>query len=468
MGGQGVSFLLQIGSTAILARLLMPEQFGLIGMVAAFTGFAQIFKDLGLSQATVQQKDLTHEKVSNLFWINVCFGLLAAIVVASLSPLIAWFYGDVRLKNITIALSLSFFFSGLGVQHQALLSRKMCFNHLTMIGIIAMFLGSLTGIIMALMGFDYWSLVMKNISTSFYVTAGTWYMCRWIPGSPSRRAGIGSMLKFGADITGFNIVNYFSKNIDNILIGRFWGASALGLYDRAYRLMYLPMQRFRFPMTKVAFPALSALQNDPEKYRTYFKKLNEILAFVCMPLVMYLGIYSENIIRLILGEKWTEAAVIFRILAISAFILPVISTPDLVLQTFGLTRRYLIWGLVSSFITVIAIFIGISWGAVGVATAYTIRMYVIFFPSLWYRFRDTPISVSLFLQSIYIPLFSSVIMGLLLILMSQYVVFKSNVSEIFVSLLFAATIYFGLWLVIPMGRKKLIEYYSYHKLLFGT
>ncbi len=221
LAGQGVSFLLQIGSTAILARLLMPEQFGLIGMVAAFTGFARIFKDLGLSQATVQQKDLTQEKVSNLFWINACFGVISNDVIVGMSPIIAWFYGDIRLRNISIALSISFLFGGLTVQHQALLNRQMRFGLLTMIGIIATFLGSVTGIILAWMGFDYWSLVWKDISTSFFIASGTWVMCRWLPGLPSRRAGIRSMLKFGGDITGFNIVNYFAKNVDNILIGRF-------------------------------------------------------------------------------------------------------------------------------------------------------------------------------------------------------------------------------------------------------
>ena len=444
----------------------MPEQFGLIGMVGAFTGFALLFKDLGLSQATVQQKDLTQEKVSNLFWINACFGVITMMITVCMSPLIAWFYGDIRLRNITLALSISFLFGGLTVQHNALLSRQMRFGLLTVIGIIASILGSVTGIILAYMGFDYWSLVWKSVSTSFFNASGTWFMCRWLPGLPRRRAGIRSMLKYGSDITGFNIVNYFSKNVDNILIGRFHGASSLGLYSKAYNLMYFPMQRLRFPMTKVAFPALSALQNDHERFREYYKKLNEILTFIYMPVVVYLGIYSENIILLILGDKWMGAAVIFRILAIGSFILPIASTPDVVLQTCGLTRRYLKWGIVSASITIFSFALGVYWGAVGVAAAYTIVRFVTFYPSLWYRLRDTPISISFYFQSIILPMFSSILVGCVLIFLARFFSFKSNVVEILVSLFAYSILYLGLWWSMPIGRKKLLEYCSYHKLLF--
>ena len=466
LAGQVVSFTLQIGSTAILARLLLPEQFGLVAMVAAFTGFAQVFKDLGLSQATVQQKDLTQQKVSNLFWINTCFGLLATIVIVCLAPLISWYYGDMRLRNISYALSISFLFGGLTVQHQALLNRQMRFGHLTLISITATFLGTLAGIIMAWMGFDYWSLVWKGVLTSFFIASGTWLTCPWMPGLPKRGAGIGFMLRFGGDITGFNIMNYFSKNMDNILIGRFWGASALGLYDRAYKLMYLPMSRIRLPMSKVAFPALSALQNDHKKYREYFLKMIELITFIYMPLVVYLGIYSDNVIRLVLGEKWLDAATYFRILAFASFIGPVYSMCDLVTQTCGLTRRYLLWGTVNSIYTVSSFAIGVHWGAVGVAIAYTIGGYIIFYPSIWYRLKDTPVSVSEYFQSIYPSMFSSVLMGSALLLLSQIVEFKSDISEVFFTSLFGAAFYLGLWWYRPVGRKKLMEYYSYQKLLF--
>jgi O-antigen/teichoic acid export membrane protein len=218
-------------------------------------------------------------------------------------------------------------------------------------------------------------------------------------------------------------------------------------------------------MTKVAFPALSALQNDHERFREYYKKLNEILTFIYMPLVVYLGIYSENIIRLILGDNWMGAAVIFRIFAFGAFILPIASTPDLVLQTCGLTRRYLKWGIVSASITIFSFALGVHWGAVGVAAAYTIVRVVTFYPSLWYRLRDTPISISFFFQSIILPVFSSILVGCVLIILARFFSFKSNVVEILVSLFAYAILYLGLWWSIPIGRKKVLEYISYGKLL---
>ena len=226
------------------------------------------------------------------------------------------------------------------------------------------------------------------------------------------------------------------------------------------------MTRIRLPLTKVAFPALSAFQNDHKKYREYFEKMVELMTFIYMPLVVYLGIYSENIIRLILGEKWIDAVAIFRILAFASFIGPVSSICDLVTQTCGLSRRYLLWGTVNSIYMVSSFAIGVHWGAIGVAVAYTIGRYIIFYPSIWYRLRDTPVSVSLFFRSIYPSMLSSILMGLALLLMSKYFAFESNIAELSVSFFASAVIYLGLWLSLPLGRKKLLEYWSYPKFLF--
>ncbi len=465
LAGQAGSLVLRIGSTAILARLLLPEQFGLVGMVTAITGFAQIFKDLGLSDATIQQQDLNHEKVSALFWINALVGLLTTVVVACISPIIAWFYKDPRLMDISIALSACFLFGGLCAQHQALLNRQMRFGHLALINLVSVLLGSVAGIFLAWAGFGYWSLVWKEVLTSFFAAAGTWILCGWMPGFPRFRVGIRSMIHFGRDVTGSNAINYFSGSVDKILIGRIHGASSLGLYERATQLMHLPMQQIRFPLTRVAFTALSALQNDPDKYRDYYRKLNELLSFIYMPMVVYLGIFSENIIRLILGEKWTGAAMIFRILAIASFIGPVSSVCDVVLVTCGLTKRYLVWGILNSVFMIFSFALGIHWGAVGVATSYTIGRYILFVPSLWYRFKGTPVSMAGFFQSILLPSVASLLMGLGLILIFQYVTIRNPIAQISISMMIAAILYLGVWWNLPDGRKKVLEYSSYTKLL---
>ena len=263
MLGQGDQFIIQIASTIIMARLLVPADFGLIAMVTAITGFAILFKDLGLSMATVQRSKITHEQVSTLFWINVTVSTVITLVIFGLAPAIAWFYGEPRLTLITMVLSLVFVLGGLTVQHQALMQREMRFKALAIIRVISILAGLIAAIAFALIGISYWALVIMQITTAMFNTAGVWLLCHWRPSHPFRRVDVKDLLVFGANLTGFDIVNYFARNLDNILLGRFWGANVLGLYSKAYSIMMLPINQIRAPLNAVAIPTLSRLQNDP-------------------------------------------------------------------------------------------------------------------------------------------------------------------------------------------------------------
>jgi len=466
VGSEGLTFILRIGSMAVLARLLVPAEFGLVSMVTALTGFAQIFKDLGLSDATIQNKDIDHEKVSGLFWINSAIGLLIMLVVAASSPLIAKFYRDPRLSGIALAISSCFLFSGLTVQHQALLYRQMRFGQLALINIISTALSFLVGVVLAWKGYGYWALVIKEISLSAFLAVGTWLMSGWVPGFPRPGSGVSSLLRFGRDITGFNIVTYFSRSIDRIFIGRNWGPAVLGIYDRAMQLMLMPLNQVRFPMTQVGMSGLSALQGNPAKYRQYYSKLISILCFIYMPMVIYLGLFSRLLIRLVLGDKWIAASDIFRILALAAFIMPVSSICDLVLISRGQTKKYFFWGLINTLCIVVAIAIGVKWGSIGVASAYTIAQYVLFFPSLWNKLAGSPISVTVFFRSIFSPIIASLFMGITLVVLSPIIASLHLINAIGISFLVGVLTYTGAWFLMPGGKHLLSEYFSYFREIF--
>ncbi|MBS3917375.1 MAG: lipopolysaccharide biosynthesis protein [Deltaproteobacteria bacterium] len=457
---------MRTGSTIILARLLIPEQFGLVGMVTALTGFSETFKDLGLSDATVQQKNITHEQVSTLFWINTSLGVMITLFVVAVSPAIAWFYSEPRLLEVSLVLSLSYLFSGLTVQHQAILRRQMRFVQIGSVHVLSSAIGVALGITMAIRDCGYWALVGMNLSTTIFTAVGTWTICRWRPGYHMSLAKIGSMLRFGRDITGFNIINYFSRNLDNILIGRYCGAGSLGLYDRAYKLMMLPIQQVRVPLASVGMPALSTLQNDPGKFRLYYKKFLSILSFFYMPLVVYLIIYSDVIILLLLGKDWIDAAYIFKILGITAFIQPVSTTRGLVMVSCGKTKKYLISGIANALGMILTFSIGIHWGVTGIAIGYAIANYSMLLPLLYYSFNETPISISLFFKAIALPAFCSMMMGLILIIMANKIQYENALSELVVSLLAAIIIYCTIFLLFPRGRERLIEYCRYPLMVF--
>lgn len=451
----GLLFVLRVGSTVLFARLLMPEDFGLIGMVTALTVVAEQFKDLGLSLATVQSKTITHQQVSTLFWINAVIGILIMAIVAALSWPIAWFYGDHRLIPITIALSSSFFFGGFAVQHQALLRRQMRFTRLAWIQVIPNALSVIVGIVIALRGYGYWALVWKEVARAAFTACGMWLACRWMPGLPSFGSDVGKMLRFGRNVSASNIMTYFSRNIDKVLIGKFLGASPLGFYRQASQLVMIPISFIDFPVNYVAEPTFSALQGDPERYRNYYKKLISLISFLSMPLMVYFCIFSGNLVRLILGEKWMEAAPIFEIIAIGGLIQPVVNTCGFVMITCGKTERFFKWGLMRNIFIVGSFCIGVNWGTVGVAAAYVLASYLILIPSLWYGFEETPITVSVFFEMIMFPLFTSIVMGTLLLEFRQNVHFGGNDMTILISLPLAVSAYFGTWLLVPGGRQKL-------------
>ncbi len=192
---QGANFALRVGSLMVLARLLDPKDFGLVGMVTAFTGVLTLFRDFGLSSATIQRVEVTEEQISTLFWINLLVGAILWLLLVAVSPLVAAFYREPRLLWVTIILAVGFFFNAVGVQHSAMLQRQMRFTALAIIDFIALFSGIIVAIAMALYGFKYWSLVAMTTVTPLVTSISLWLTTGWIPGAPRRRVGVHSMMR---------------------------------------------------------------------------------------------------------------------------------------------------------------------------------------------------------------------------------------------------------------------------------
>jgi len=450
----------------VLARLLAPRDFGLLAMVTAVTGFAAIFRDMGLSMSTVQRQTITHAQVSTLFWINVAVGCGLALVLAAAAPLVAKFYGRPELLAITLAIAPTFVFSSLGIQHGALLRRQMRFAAVASVQIASTSIGIAVAILFALIGLRYWALVAQMLADSLVNAAGLWLASGWRPGPPSRRAGTRGMLSFGANITAFEVVNYFSRNLDNILIGRMHGSTALGFYSKAYSLLMLPINNIRMPITTVALSALSRLVSSPERYRAYYLEMLSIIAFLSMPLVTLLFVCSEGLIQLVLGSKWDAASPLFRLLAIAAFIQPAAGTRGVVLLSSGQGARYFRWGVFNAAATSLAFLIGVRWGAAGVAIAYSITNYVILYPSFWYCFRDTPISPRDFFLGVWRPAVASLLMGLVLYRGYSCLAAWPDIAAVPTCCLAGVVLYLVMWVLLPGGMSALRRYLPYMALIF--
>jgi len=466
MVAQGAIFFLRMGSTIVLARLLTPQDFGLIAMVTVITGFVAMFKDMGLSMATIQKNKINHGQISTLFWINTAFGFALALLTIALAPAIAWFYDEPRLTRITVALAAAFILGGLTVQHQALLRRHMRFVRLGVIEVVGLLVGVATAIVAVWRGAGYWSLVFMQLAMAGTIAVGVWAASGWRPGWHCRASGVRSMLAFGRDITGFNIINYFARNSDKILVGRFCGSGVLGLYNKAYTLLMLPISQIRGPLTSVAVPALSRLQGDSKRYTSYYTKLILLLSFISMPLIVFLAICSRSIIHLLLGEQWLGASRIFQILAITAFIQPVWSTVGLVLLSLGQSGRFLRFGIFNSLVVVTSFAVGIRWGAIGVASAYAVASYLILFPSLWYCFRLTPISIATFVKAIVRPIIASLTMASATLLAHHFLVEQPDIVLIAGCFLVSLSAYLLVWCLMPGGMQILRDFYGYVAIIF--
>lgn len=458
IGGQGASIAIQLTSTVILARLLSVDDYGTVAMVLAIVSFAGLFRDLGLSAAAVQKKDITRAQQSNLFWINVAMGALLTSVVAACSPLVAWFYGKPELAPVTLALSATFLIGSLGTQHGAMLVRQMQFARNTS----ATILGSLAGLVVsvgfALSNYGYWALVWAHLVAAITTTTFLSVFSSFRPGWPSRDFGMRDMMKFGANVTAFDFFNYFHRNLDNILIGRFWGPEPLGLYSRAYALLMFPINAIKGPLSSVAFPALSKLQNQPEAFRHFYRSLSGLIAAVSMPLTAFLMSSSAPIIDIALGNRWAAVVPLFNILGMVAFIQPVSSLRGTVLLSLGLGRRYMLWGIINASVVSVAFIAGIPWGAMGVATGYVVATYLLLPPSLMYVFHKTPVAPSDFWRSIGPSAVCAIVPGLAVVTLFSP---ASHHLAPLVSLLMRgvtyALVFFAVSLLFEQSRRNLRE-----------
>lgn len=392
---QALIFGLSIASTAILARLLSPQDFGLVAIVGTVTGFLRVFRDGGLSTATVQREGITHTQVSNLFWINLALSAVLTLVVASLAPIVSWFFRDSRLAAITAILSLTFLVSGATFQHQALLSRQMRFGALALIDVGSIAASVAVSVAMATMGYGYWSLVGASISLEIVRLLLTWTTSSWRPLWPGRDSGTSSLVRFGANLTVGNFIFFLGRGMDTVLLGRYLGAEPVGLYSRGMALLIRPLEQLIAPLSSVFVPVLSRLQSDPERYRRAFLQVYESVALIGFLFTALLLALSTPITLFLLGPKWEAAAAVFAGFTIAGIYSPLAAVASWLYTSQGRGRDLLVSNSILSVLTVMSFIVGLPFGPAGVAIAFSVSGCLVRLPVLYYLCgRQGPVSSS--------------------------------------------------------------------------
>ncbi len=380
---QSLQFGLNLLSIAVLARLLTPQDFGLVAMVLTVTSFLRIFKDVGLSTVTVQRETITNAQVSNLFWINLAVGGLGSLIVCAATPVIAWFYREPRLLRIAPALAVTFLFAGASVQHIALLTRQLRFKAIAFIEVTSLVAGISVGIGLAWLQFGPWALVGFQVSMPLVYLLLSWSVCSWRPQVPAKGTGVRPLLGFGANLTASTFMASLARGADSLLLGRFYGPDAVGLYSRGSALFLRPLEQFMAPINAVVLPVLSRLQTKPDRYRRTFLQVYEALA-----LVSFLGTglslpLARPLTLVVLGAKWAGAAGIFASLTLATLFVPVTASATWLFSTQGRGQTLLRCTSILSCLMVGAFLSGLPFGPVGVALAYSLSGLFVIMPILY-------------------------------------------------------------------------------------
>jgi PST family polysaccharide transporter len=380
-------------------------------MVTAFTGVLALFRDFGLSSAAVQRTTVTEHQMSTLFWINMLLGAVLALVALAMAPAIVAFYHEPQLFGVTAVLAVGFVFNAAGTQHSALLQRQMRFTALAVISVVSLTVGTAIAIYGAKAGYGYWALVSMSVTPPFITTIGLWLTAGWVPGMPRKRAGIRSMMHFGGSLTLTGLLVYAGYNADKVLIGRFWGADAIGIYGRAYQIVNIPTDNLNSAVGEVAFSALSRLQDDPIRFRSYFLKGFSLVLGLTLPITFACALFADDLVLVLLGPKWEDAATIIRLLAPTIAIFAIINPLGWLVFSIGLVARGLKVAPVLAAVMIAGYVMALPYGPKGVAFAYSAVLMLWVIPHIWVCVHGTAISVRDILVAVARPLASGILAG---------------------------------------------------------
>jgi PST family polysaccharide transporter len=401
---------LQIISVSVLARHVPPAAYGLIAMAFLVTSLLETIRDAGTGQALIREREMTNEVASTAFWLNCVIGAIAAVLVVLAAWPAARFFHEPQIIPVLRVMAISFFLGAVGVVPTAVLNRAMEFKKLALVQTSAAIFGTIVAISVALAGGKVWSLVFGTLSIVTATTLGVWIMApvrfRFVFDPAVARR----ILKFGLNLSGFHVFNYFSRNADNLLVGKFLGSVSLGYYQMAYMLMTYPLQNFTLMVTQVVYPAMAKFHEDHARVRAAYLRICSLVALVTIPVMLGLGITAPSFVRVFLGTKWVPVASLLIVFAPLGAMQSIYATVGVLYNTQGRTDLQFRWMIFASVWYVLSFVIGLKWGIMGVATCYAIVWTLLMVPSFLIPFRLVELSGWTFLKALWPTMWMSVVM----------------------------------------------------------
>lgn len=455
--GQGARLVVMLVSTAIMARILSPGDYGLVAMVMAFVVLVTRFKDLGLSQATVQRAHVTEQQVSGMLWLNVATGILIMIVMAALAPVVSRLYGQPELAGICLAYAVMAPISSLGAQHQALLRRAMRYRSLVLRDLAAVLAGAGAGVFSAFQGLGYWSIVVMHATTEVVGVAVLWWQSGWSPSRPRWSDDVRPMVRFGGAVTLSNLLGFVTSGLDAFIIGVLFGPTALGFYNRAQNILSQPLKQVLPPIMNVAGSAFARVAGDTRAFEKAAVQLTFMVGCVSSLIVAVAITCADWMVLIMLGPRWDQAVPIARVLAVFAFVEPVASLLATLMTARGLPGRLVRWRLISAVVIAASLFAGLPWGPLGVAAAYSLSGFLVRTPLfIWYAASHFEVRPSRLFASVGVPILSGTVITVTLALLRRETGVAGPAASLVTFGLLAAVMHLGLLMSLPYSRHRIL------------
>ncbi|MUP46852.1 MOP flippase family protein [Gramella sp. BOM4] len=457
---QGGNQIFSLLVTFILARLISPEEFGTIGMITVFTGFAAIFVNFGFSQALIQKKDVSSKDINTVFVFNLTSGLILTLLFFLIAPFISDFYDKPILEKLTKALSPIFLISSISGVNRALNSKEMNFKLSTIISIISLVLSSSLTIIMAYYGYGVWSILVKMLSSQAIVTI------LYLIYKPVKqrllfnKQSFNSMFRMGSNVAGDSMINYWSRNADNLLIAKMLGDSSLGIYSKSYSIMLLPLTNISRVISRVMFPSFSIIQNDIKKLRSIYLKTTKLIAFVTFPMMIGLMLVAEPFVLVAFGKDWIAMVPIISILSVLGATQSILSLNGVIYNALGKAHLAFRVSLVYNIINIIGFYVGIKInGLVGLASLYTALGLIGTIPNFYIAGRQIGVSVKSMFGNLSGTFLNTLIMAVF-ILAVKYIINPFELSpffELLILVFVGAIVYIITSLLLKMEEASLLK-----------
>lgn len=448
---QALKFALNFAVGIALARLLTPSDFGLFGIAFAVAGLMEFARDGGLVMPVVQQTKLTRDERNTLFWYNSLVGVLLALVVLLAAPLVAFFFDEPRLLPIIAALAIVFLCGGVSTQYLVHLRRQMRFTTLACCELSALLLACIVAVVSAWFNRTYWSLVYFQLTREILQAVFVMHAGGWVPSRAGSYAAIVPLMRKGHIMMAFEILGALVFKIDNLVVAWFLGPDALGFYEKAYNLLLLPVNQINMPLSNVVHSSLSRLQNEPERFFAYIIRALNLSTWFGIPVTTFLLANAPTVVLQLFGPQWLPVVPVFQALAPAACLMPISAATGWIFLALDRAARQLPFSLFTTCVTVFSFFIGVHWGIVGVAIAFSVARVVLFVPTLMFTCAGTCVLWTALLKSGIRPVLGSMVammtsVGLDSALPVTYCTLPRN-AVVF------GVVYCLIWMILPGGRR---------------